>query len=126
MNSSEKVPSFVNRAKISTTLDSLIDKIQQENDSQKVREYQAWANLIEESISGNKCIVCLQEFSFTNVTSINVLLCPNCNYAAHRDHFTTWLQHKNVCPICKAEINRPDLSSGLLTLNEDEIVFTSN
>lgn len=126
MNSSKRVPSFVNRGKISATLDSLVDKIQHEKDSQKVREYQAWANLIEESISGNKCIVCLQEFSFASgATAINVLLCPNCNYAAHKDHFNTWMQHKNVCPICKTEINMVDLRSGLLTLKEAEIVFTS-
>ncbi len=122
---SAKLPNFIKKDKIVSVLNDLREKIGTETDSEKVEEYTSWANLIEKSISGESCIVCLQPFNVKPSERLDVRLCPSCHYAAHTDHFVTWLKNKPVCPICKAEITENDLISGYLELKDEELVFTA-
>ncbi|MHA1302768.1 MAG: hypothetical protein ACTSQE_01135 [Candidatus Heimdallarchaeaceae archaeon] len=121
-----KLPSFVKKDKVVGILQDLQQKLDVETDKKKVQEYTTWANIIEQSISGENCIVCLQPFDLSNKQPLEVMLCPSCHYAAHTDHFLTWVRNRPLCPICKTEVTDKDLVPGHLSLKDNELVFSSS
>ncbi len=120
---SKEVPSFVNRNKVSIALGDLIRNIEVEKDENKRGELMAQATRIEQALSGEKCIICLQNFEFKE--NVPVSLCPNCNYAGHRDHFSSWIRQRPTCPICKADLTSSPLILGHLIQKDDTLLFTS-
>ncbi|UJG43534.1 MAG: zinc-ribbon domain-containing protein [Candidatus Heimdallarchaeum endolithica] len=119
-------PGFVDRSKVITILNDLKSKLDAETDQSKIREYSEWANLIEQTISGENCIICYQPFDIHDGEHLDVSLCPSCHYAAHNNHFEAWLDKKAICPICKASISKNQLVKGYIQLKEGELVFTSS
>ncbi|XP_046348032.1 RING finger protein 24-like [Haliotis rufescens] len=45
------------------------------------------------------CAVCLEEFKYKETLAI----CP-CKHKFHQKCLTQWLQHRNICPMCKAKV----------------------
>ncbi|MHA1116379.1 MAG: zinc-ribbon domain-containing protein [Candidatus Heimdallarchaeum aukensis] len=120
------LPDFVDRTKVISILNDLKAKLDTETDQSKIQEYSEWANLIEQTISGENCIICYQPFDIHKDGHLDVSLCPSCHYAAHVNHFEAWLDKKAVCPICKASISKNQLVRGYIQHKEGEIVFTSS
>ena len=116
--------SFVNKQRITNLLNQFQDKNQIEL-AEKTAEISEWATLVEEAISGEKCIICLQDFKIDNQIETKVILCPECNYAGHVKHFIDWLDKKNSCPMCKSELDKSKLLRGFLTIRDDKMVFSS-
>ncbi|MHA1483421.1 MAG: RING finger domain-containing protein [Candidatus Heimdallarchaeaceae archaeon] len=117
--------SFVNKEKILNVLHQVQQKDPNESNKEEVRELSSWARKVEEAISGEKCIICLQKFDVKNKEKLGVILCPNCNYAGHPKHFEDWLKEKETCPLCRSELKRSNLVRGTLTYKGEELVFTS-
>ena len=92
-------------------------------DRNQAKDLEDWVQLIEKTISGDKCIICLQDFNIDNEKQVEVDLCPNCNYAGHSNHFHLWLEQKSSCPICRVELKDENLLKGNLIRKNDEIVF---
>ncbi|MHA1199748.1 MAG: RING finger domain-containing protein [Candidatus Heimdallarchaeaceae archaeon] len=114
--------SYVNKQRILNLLNQLQvqDKKELEGDKE---ELSTWAEKVEEAISGDKCIICLQEFKVKEDEKVKVTLCPSCNYAGHPNHFTTWLDTKNTCPMCRGELTKKSLLRGSLTMKEEQMMF---
>lgn len=51
------------------------------------------------------CSVCRSVMN----TSEDLVKCKFCNSRAHRDHMTGWLKIKQICPICRNNLNPNDL-----------------
>ncbi|MBY9000585.1 MAG: hypothetical protein KGD64_06710 [Candidatus Heimdallarchaeota archaeon] len=118
--------SFVNKEKVLNVLHQLQQKTPKETDGEEAKELSNWAKKVEEAISGEKCIICLQDFDLRDKKKLGVILCPNCNYAGHPKHFEDWLKEKESCPLCRSELKKKDLVRGILTYKEEELVFTSS
>ena len=97
------------------------DQDSSQGNSEEISE---WVKKVEEAISGNKCIICLQEFKVEENRRLNVILCPFCNYAGHPNHFITWLDSKKNCPMCRSQLTKDSLLKGYLSTKEDKLVFT--
>ncbi len=123
INSVNWLPSFVNKQKIQNILQNLQKKVEVEEDRNQAKDLEDWVQLIEKTISGDKCIICLQDFNIDNEKQVEVDLCPNCNYAGHSNHFHLWLEQKSSCPICRVELKDENLLKGNLIRKNDEIVF---
>ena len=117
--------SFVNKAKILNVLHQVQQKDPKETNKEEAKELSSWARKVEEAISGEKCIICLQEFDFKDKEKLGVILCPHCNYAGHPKHFEDWLKEKETCPLCRSELKRSNLVRGTITYKKEELVFTS-
>ena len=87
-------------------------------------ELNQWAEKVEKAISGNKCIICLQEFKVDTKDQVKVILCPFCNYAGHPNHFITWLDERNACPMCRSALSKNNLLRGVLEIKDEQLVFT--
>ncbi|MCE7740864.1 MAG: hypothetical protein GOP50_00270 [Candidatus Heimdallarchaeota archaeon] len=114
--------SFVNKQRILGILNQLQIQDQRELSEDK-EELAIWVEKVEEAISGDKCIICLQEFEVKENEELNVILCPSCNYAGHPNHFITWLDTKNNCPMCRSELTKKSLLRGHLTIKEEQLTF---
>jgi len=117
--------SYVNREKILNTIKQFKLSTTDEYNEQEKEEIREWAKFVEEAISGNKCIICLQEFELKEQEKLAVILCPNCNYAGHPKHFEDWLVEKSSCPMCRSDLNTESLVKGYLSLKEKQLVFSS-
>ncbi len=117
--------SFVNKQRILNILKQLQVQDQRQTEEEK-EELSLWAEKVEEAISGNKCIICLQEFVVNEGEKLNVILCPSCNYAGHPNHFITWLDTKSNCPMCRGELTKKSLLRGFLELKEEQLIFTKS
>ncbi|MCK4895505.1 MAG: hypothetical protein KAS47_01750 [Candidatus Heimdallarchaeota archaeon] len=117
--------SFVNKEKILNVLHQVQQKDPKKTNKEEARELSSWARKVEEAISGEKCIICLQQFNFKDKEKLGVILCPHCNYAGHPKHFEDWLKEKETCPLCRSELKLSSLVRGTLTYKEEELVFTS-
>ncbi len=117
--------SFVNKGKILNVLHQIQQKDPKETNKEEAKELSSWARKVEEAISGEKCIICLQKFDFKDKEKLGVILCPHCNYAGHPKHFEDWLKEKETCPLCRTELQRSNLVRGSLTYKGEELVFTS-
>ncbi|MHA1552759.1 MAG: RING finger domain-containing protein [Candidatus Heimdallarchaeaceae archaeon] len=116
--------SFVNKQRISNLFNQFQDKDQIEI-AEATPEISEWATLVEEAISGEKCIICLQEFKIDDQIETKVILCPECNYAGHVKHFIDWLDKKKTCPMCRSELDKSKLLRGFLTTKDGKMVFSS-
>jgi hypothetical protein len=116
--------SFVNKQRILNLLDQIQgrDRIEIKQEAPEISE---WVTYVEEAISGEKCIICLQDFETSAETKTRVILCPECNYAGHVKHFLDWLDKKKSCPMCRSELHREKLLRGFLSVKGKNIVFTS-
>ena len=123
IESAKWIPQFVNKQKIQNILQNLQKKVEVEEDRDQAKDLEDWVQQIEKTISGDKCIICLQEFNIDDEKQVEVDLCPNCNYAGHPNHFHLWLEQKSSCPICRAELKDENLLKGNLTRINNEIVF---
>jgi uncharacterized protein (DUF2225 family) len=110
--------SFVDKDKVANAIQKFRTKI-------SIKEIQEWAKHVDEAISGDKFIICLQKFDFSEEEKIEVILCPNCSYAGHSNHFETWLEKKASCPMCRGKINKKSLVKGSIISKDDEIVFSN-
>lgn len=117
------LPSFVNKQKIQNILQNLQKKVELEEDGDQAKELEDWVQHIEKTISGDKCIICLQMFNIDDEKPVEVDLCPNCNYAGHSNHFLLWLEQKSSCPICRIDLKDEKLLKGNLIRKNDEIIF---
>ena len=117
--------SFVNKEKILNVLHQIQQKDSKSTNKENASELTSWAKKVEEAISGNKCIVCLQEFDLFDKENLDVLLCPNCSYAGHPKHFQDWLKEKETCPMCRSELQKDSLIKGILEIKNEELVFSS-
>ena len=116
--------SFVNKQRILNLLNQFQDKDKTEI-VQEAPEISEWVTYVEEAISGEKCIICLQDFKIYEQEETKVILCPECNYAGHVKHFIDWLDKKKSCPMCRSELEKSKLLRGYLTIRDEKIVFTS-
>ena len=116
--------SYVNKQKIMNVLQQLqgTDNIQTQESSEEISE---WAKSIEEAISGDKCIICLQKFDLKEDEKLEVSVCPSCNYAGHPKHFDTWLEKRTSCPMCREEVTKKTVVHGILSLKGEELVFSN-
>ena len=117
------LPTFLDKTKIERVLQKLKSNIASEQSSATLEEYNTYTSFVKKAISGDKCIVCLQPFNLQVNESTDVALCPNCSFAAHREHFVTWLQERNICPMCRAEIKLQNLIIGRLVNSGDDLIF---
>lgn len=117
------IPQFVNKQKIQNILQNLQKKVKLEKDRNQAKNLEDWVQHIEKAISGDKCIICLQEFNVDDEKQVEVDLCPNCNYAGHSNHFHLWLEQRSSCPICRAELKDENMLKGNLIRKNDEIFF---
>ncbi len=117
--------SYVNKQKVVNVLDQLQGKKESESQPSS-EEFSEWAKSVEEAISGDKCIICLQKFELKNKEKIEVSVCPNCNYAGHPKHYDTWLEKKSTCPMCRTEITKKTVVHGILSLKGDDLVFSKS
>ncbi len=117
--------SYVNKEKIVSTIRQFRVDSTEEYDEQEKEEIREWAKFVEEAISGNKCIICLQEFDLKEKDKLAVILCPNCSYAGHPKHFEDWLTEKSSCPMCRSELDKGSLVKGYLSYKEKQLVFSS-
>lgn len=97
-----------------------VDRSELEQQGEDLTE---WADKIEQAISGEKCIICLQEFKIKESGKLAVVLCPSCKYAGHPNHFFTWLETKNTCPMCRTKLTKNNLVKGYLELKENQLIF---
>ncbi len=118
--------SYVNKDKVANALSTFKGKINVKTNEKKVNEIQEWAKFVDEAISGDKCIICLQPFEIEKEEKIDVILCPNCSYAGHPDHFVTWLKKKSSCPMCREKLSKATLEHGFLENKNNELVFSSS
>ncbi len=116
--------SYVNKQRVLNILNQFQNKDQTEI-VQEASEISEWATYVEEAISGEKCIICLQDFKANDQERTKVILCPNCNYAGHVKHFIDWLDKKKSCPMCRSELDKEKLLRGFLTKKDEKLVFTS-
>lgn len=123
VNNSQSL-SFVNKQKIINVLQQLQGKggIETHESSAGISE---WAKSIEEAISGDKCIICLQKFELKEDEKLEVSVCPSCNYAGHPKHFDTWLEKKASCPMCREEVTKKTVIHGILSLKGEDLVFSN-
>lgn len=117
-------PRFIDQQKVQQILNNLRTNISSEQDQATLKEYKSYADFVSKAISGDKCIVCLQEFKIEENERIEVALCPNCSFAAHRDHFFTWLNERSMCPMCRTEINKQNLIIGYLIKDNEQLIFS--
>ncbi|MHA1687515.1 MAG: hypothetical protein ACTSYD_14120 [Candidatus Heimdallarchaeaceae archaeon] len=117
------LPAFLDKEKIARVLQKLRDNIAIEQSSSTLKEYNTYTSFVKKVISGDKCIVCLQPFNLQPNEKTSVALCPNCSFAAHQEHFVTWLQERNICPMCRAEIKLQNLIIGHLVNAGDDLIF---
>ncbi|NPD89229.1 MAG: hypothetical protein HGN29_10935 [Asgard group archaeon] len=118
--------SYVNKDKVANALNKFKGKISVKTNESKVNEIQEWAKFVDEAISGDKCIICLQPFEIEKKEKIDVILCPNCSYAGHPDHFIKWLKKKSSCPMCREKLSKSTLEHGFLENKNNELVFSSS
>jgi hypothetical protein len=118
--------SYVNKEKVANALNNFKGKISVKTNEKKVTEIQEWAKYVDEAISGDKCIICLQPFEIEKGEKVDVILCPNCNYAGHPEHFVTWLKKKSSCPMCREKLSKSTLEHGFLENKNNELVFSSS
>jgi len=116
--------SFVNKQRVLNLLNQFQGKDKTEI-AEEAPEISEWAAYVEEAISGDKCIICLQDFRSDEQKETKVILCPECNYAGHVKHFLDWLDKKKLCPMCRSELDKKRLLRGILTAKEEKLVFTS-
>ena len=117
--------SYVNKQRILNLLNQL--QFQEQNDiKEDANELSDWVKKVEEAISGDKCIICLQKFEIIGEEKLSVALCPSCNYAGHPNHFRTWLETKNSCPMCKSELSKSNLLYGYLNVKDEQMIFTQS
>lgn len=116
----------MNKDKVANALNKFKGKINVKTNENKVSEIQEWAKFVDEAISGDKCIICLQPFEIEKGEKIDVILCPNCSYAGHPDHFVTWLKKKSSCPMCREKLSKTTLEHGFLENKNNELVFSSS
>lgn len=117
--------SYVNKERIVNTIRQFKVTSTDEYNEEEKEEIREWAKFVEEAISGNKCIICLQEFDLKEKEKLAVILCPNCNYAGHPKHFEDWLSEKSACPMCRSELDKKSLVKGYLSIKEEQLVFSS-
>ncbi len=117
--------SYVNKEKIVNTIRQFKVTSTDEYNEEEKEEIREWAKFVEEAISGNKCIICLQEFDMKDKEKLAVILCPNCSYAGHPKHFEDWLTEKSSCPMCRSELDKKSLVKGFLSIKEKQLVFSS-
>lgn len=113
-----------NKQVVISALSSLKSKIEPE-DEQRIQEVEEWTQNISEAISGEKCIICLQPFNFEKNEKIDVLLCPECKYAGHPEHFKTWLNERSSCPMCRTDLEKEKIIEGFLVSEGDELIFSN-
>jgi len=123
VNSSQSL-SYVNKQKIMNVLQQLQGKNGNETQESSA-EISEWAKSIEEAISGDKCIICLQEFDLKEEDKLEVSVCPHCNYAGHPKHFDTWLEKRTSCPMCREEVTKKTVVHGILSLKGEDLVFST-
>ena len=123
VNNSQSL-SFVNKQKIVNVLHQLqgSETIETQQNSKEISE---WAKSVEEAISGDKCIICLQKFNLKEDEKLEVNVCPHCNYAGHPKHFDTWLDTRTSCPMCREEVTKKTVVHGILSLKGEELVFSN-
>ncbi len=116
--------SYVNKQRVLNILNQFQykEKGELEGDPEELSE---WVKKVEEAISGEKCIICLQEFVIKEKEQLNVILCPHCNYAGHPNHFITWLDTRKKCPMCRSDLDKDSLLRGYLSEKDEKLVFTS-
>ena len=114
--------SFVNKQRILNILNQIQFQDQKEMGVTE-EELTSWAENVEAAISGDKCIICLQEFDVKDNEQFKVILCPSCNYAGHPNHFLTWLDTKNTCPMCRGNLTKKNLVRGYLEWRDEQLIF---
>ena len=116
--------SFVNKQKIVNVLQQLqgSESTETQPSSEEISE---WAKSVEEAISGDKCIICLQKFELKEGEKLEVNVCPSCNYAGHPKHFDTWLETRSSCPMCREEVTKKTVIHAILSLKGEELVFSN-
>ena len=117
--------SYVNKEKIVNTIRQFKVASTDEYNEEEKEEIREWAKFVEKAISGNKCIICLQEFNLKDKEKLAVILCPNCSYAGHPKHFKDWLSEKSSCPMCRSELDKKSLVKGFLSIKEKQLVFST-
>lgn len=67
----------------------------------------------------SSCSICLSDFA-----EEQVLLCLPCRHAFHRECLRSWLQRRNLCPLCKAPAVQSHSSQpGTVVLTNDDSSF---
>jgi hypothetical protein len=56
-----------------------------------------------------KCMVC----GLRLVSADEIVHCPHCGNAAHKDHLLEWLHVNCSCPICRKQLNENELKTQL-------------
>ena len=64
------------------------------------------------------CSICLKDFCYDNEMNNNNLFCrviqndnihkTECNHYFHEKCLFIWRKYRNICPICKNELNQPN------------------
>ena len=114
--------SFVNKQRILNLLNQVQFQDQREFDKDN-KELFSWVEKVEKAISGEKCIICLQDFVVKEGEKLNVILCPSCNYAGHPNHFIAWLDTRKNCPMCRSNLSKENLLRGYLELKNNQLIF---
>jgi Zn finger protein HypA/HybF involved in hydrogenase expression len=57
-------------------------------------------NLVTDSDVRITCSICLQ---FIHTTE-DIIRCPSCDIAYHKNHLYEWVKMSGICPACKAKL----------------------
>jgi len=118
-------PNFVNKNKVLAVLREIRGNLKSNYSKEAENEARLYSSYVEQTISGDRCIICLKTFDTKDGKKISVYACPNCHYAGHRDHFMAWLEEKKICPLCRAEISQKDLIKGYIIEKDSKLILVS-